>query len=128
IDIARQQAISLHQAERELLGFDYAQVGADLLSSWSLPESLIEIIGCQNEPDKADDYQLETAILNIGIAITRSAMADIPVTPETLAIDPVCWEITGLSVDDMAATKDDVDDQAGVAMDILFPRLSTTAH
>ena len=128
MDIARQQATSLHQAERELLGFDYAQVGADLLRSWSLPDSLVEIIGCQNEPAKADDYQLETAILNIAIAITRLALAGIPVTPETLAIDPVCWEITGLSVDDMAATKEDVDDQAGVAMDILFPRLSTTTH
>lgn len=128
ITSAQENNTDLYLVERDLLGFDYAQVGSDLLNTWALPESLVEIIGCQNNPDRADKYQLETAILHIAIAITKAALAEIPITPDTLVVDPACWEITGLSVNDMAAIKAEVDDQASLGMDILFPKLSSTTH
>ncbi|MDH5473852.1 MAG: HDOD domain-containing protein [Gammaproteobacteria bacterium] len=128
IAAAKEKHSPLFLVERDLLGFDYAQVGADLLRGWGLPESLVEIIGCQNEPARAGKYQLETAILHIATAITKAALADIPITPETLVIDPVCWEITDLSVHEMASIKSEVDEQSSIAMDILFPRLSTVTH
>ncbi|MCW8855369.1 MAG: HDOD domain-containing protein [Gammaproteobacteria bacterium] len=125
---AEEKQLDLYIAERDVLGFDYAQVGSDLLSSWGLPASLIEIIGCQNEPVRADKYQMETAILHIAIAITKAALAEMPVSPDTLMVDPICWDITGLSVNEMPEIKSEVDDQASLGMDILFPRLSSTTH
>lgn len=128
IKAGKDQYTDMYLAERDMLGFDYAEVGAALLKGWGLPPSLVEIIGCQNEPAKSENYTLETAVLHIGIAITRAALAEIPVTPETLSIDPVCWEITGLSINEMPGIKEEVDDQASIGMDILFPKLSATAH
>ena len=128
ITAAGEKQTDLYLVERDLLGFDYAQVGSDLLKSWCLPDSLVEIIGCQNEPSRSEKFQMETAILHIATAVTKTALAEIPITPDTLLIDPICWDITGLSVKDMSAIKAEVDDQASLGMDILFPRLSTTTH
>ncbi len=120
IEIAAQKNISLSMAERELLGFDYAQVGAELLREWKLPKSLQEVTEFQIEPEKANIFQLETAVIHIASAITQDVMADIPVSSETLGVNPICWSITGLSADDIPEIKKEVDEQASMVMNLLF--------
>ena len=117
---AAQKNISLYLAEREILGFDYAQLGAELMREWKLPKSLQEITGFHIEPEKADAYRLETAIIHIASVITHNALAQIPVFAETLAVNPVCWQITGLSVDQMPTIKKEVDEQVAMVMNLLF--------
>jgi len=120
LETATQKNISLYMAEREILGFDYAQVGAELMREWQLPKSLQEITEFHIEPEKASNKQLETAILHIASAITQNALEQIPISPETLAINPICWQITGLSIDEMAEIKKEVDQQASSVMNVLF--------
>lgn len=120
LEIATQKNISLYKAERELLGFDYAQVGAELMREWKLPKSLQETTECHVEPEKAKDFQLETAIIHIASILTQNALAQIPISPETLAVNPLCWEITGLSVEDMPELKKEADQQASMVMNMLF--------
>ena len=117
---AKEKNMPLYLAEREVFGFDYAQVGAALMREWQLPMSLQEITECHVEPENSRDFRLETAIIHIASVLTQNALEDIPVTPETLAINPVAWGITGLSVDDMAEVKQEVDQQASVVMNLLF--------
>ncbi len=118
--LATQKNIDLYLAERELLGFDYAQVGAKLMHEWKLPSSLQEMTEFHIEPEKATEFKLETAIIHIASVITQNSIAQIPVSPETLAVNPICWEITGLSVDDMAEIKSEVDLQISMVMNLLF--------
>jgi len=120
LNLSKKNNIELYLAEREVLGFDYARVGAELMREWSLPESLQEITEFHLQPVKADKFQLETAIVHIASVITHHALAEIPVTPETLAVNPACWEITGLSVDDMPVIKKEVDLQVSSVMNLLF--------
>ncbi|MDH5484816.1 MAG: HDOD domain-containing protein [Gammaproteobacteria bacterium] len=120
VALAAQQNIDLYMAEREVLGFDYAQVGAELMREWTLPESLRGITEFHVEPEKAVEYKLETAIIHMATAITNNALAQIPVSPETLAINPLCWEITGLAINDMSDLKKEVDQQASMVMNMLF--------
>lgn len=82
--LAAEKNIDIYQAEREVLGFDYGQVGAELMSDWNLPVSLQETTEFHIEPEKATDFELETAIVHIASAITRNALAQIPVSPSTL--------------------------------------------
>ncbi len=119
-EMAIENDIELYKAERKVLGFDYAQVGAELMRVWSLPESLQEITEFHVEPEKASDYKLETSILHIAAAITHNALAEIPVTPEALVINPACWAITGFSIEEMEDIKKEVDLQASMVMDLLF--------
>jgi len=119
-ELADKKNIQLYLAEREVLGFDYAQVGAELMREWNLPVSLQHITRYHVEPAKAPDYRQETAIIHIASAITRNAIAEIPITAETLNINPLCWQLTGLDIDNMASIKNEVDQQASMVMNLLF--------
>ncbi|RDH84029.1 MAG: hypothetical protein DIZ80_07805 [endosymbiont of Galathealinum brachiosum] len=120
IELSTQKNIDLYLAEREVLGFDYAQVGAELMREWQLPKSLQDITQFHIEPVKAPDYRLETAIIHIASVITENALAEKTISPETLAVNPVCWQLTGLSIEDMPALKQEVDQQASMVMNMLF--------
>ncbi|WP_198265778.1 HDOD domain-containing protein [sulfur-oxidizing endosymbiont of Gigantopelta aegis] len=119
-ELATEKNISLPISEREILSFDYAQLGAELMREWKLPESLQEITEFHIEPEKSDRFKIETAIVHIASAITQNALAQIPISEETLKVKPLCWELTGLSSDKMADIKTEVDQQAGAVMSILF--------
>jgi len=121
-DLALDKNIELYIAEREVLGFDYAQLGAELMREWKLPKSLQEITEFHIEPEKAKDFQLEAALIHIAKAITKNALAEIPVTPETLIVNPDCWQISGLSVDEIPDIKKEVDLQVSMVMSLLFTR------
>ncbi len=120
IELAAQKNISIYMAERETLGFDYAQVGAELMREWKLPKSLQEITRFHIEPEKASDFQVETALIHIASAITENTLLQKPVTAETLTVNPICWQITGLSADDMPKIKQEVDKQVSMVMNLLF--------
>ena len=62
----------LQVVERERLGFDYAEVGSELLRAWNLPASLVTIVRHHIEPAQADDFTLETAIVHIAAHIART--------------------------------------------------------
>lgn len=118
--VSADKNIELYLAEREVLGVDYGQVGAALMGDWNLPVSLQETTEFHIEPEKAVDFELETAIVHIASAITHNALGQIPITLETLAINPVCWSITGLSIEEMPEIKKEVDRQASMVMSLLF--------
>ncbi len=120
IALAEKNNIRLHLAERELLGFDYAQVGAELMREWKLPKSLQDMTEFHTEPEKSADYKLETTIIHIAAAITKDALQGVPVSPETLDVEPLSWDITGLSIDAMPALKTEADQQAAMVMNLLF--------
>lgn len=120
IELSKQNDMDLYLAEREVLGFDYALVGAELMREWQLPKSLQDITQYHIEPVKAPDFRLETAIIHIASVITNNALAEKPINPESLAVNPVCWQITGLSIEDMPALKQEVDQQVSMVMSLLF--------
>ena len=53
----------LYLFERSTFGFDYGELGADVLESWSLPESIVNAIRYQNCPEISPEYQQEAAII-----------------------------------------------------------------
>ena len=60
------------ETERETFGFTYAELGAELLKQWKLPDSIWEMINSQLEPLQAK-YSIEDAcILHIAANIANS--------------------------------------------------------
>jgi len=49
--------------EKEMLGFTHADVGQALISSWGLPESLYEAVGCHLVPEVALVHRLDAYLL-----------------------------------------------------------------
>jgi HD-like signal output (HDOD) protein len=70
--LAKNQARPLVEVEREVLGLDYARVGATLMRQWRLPETLIEVTECHPEPLRAQRDPLATAAVHIASLMARA--------------------------------------------------------
>ncbi|WJW75416.1 HDOD domain-containing protein [Thiohalobacter sp. IOR34] len=57
-------------AEREQLGFDHAELGAELLLAWQLPLTLREAVRFHHQPELAPPPGLEAALLQVADAAT----------------------------------------------------------
>jgi HD-like signal output (HDOD) protein len=53
----------LYLFERSTFGFDFGELGADLLESWSIPDSIVFGIRYQNCPEIAPEYGQEASII-----------------------------------------------------------------
>jgi putative nucleotidyltransferase with HDIG domain len=69
---AYEEGLSFEVAERQVLGTDHAEVGAELLESWSLPAGLTESVRWHHRPE---DFEGETFVVDlVHVADTLSVM------------------------------------------------------
>lgn len=61
--LSREKKIHLYEAEKIVMGFTHADVGAALLKAWNLPSRLLEIIACHHHPLKAKNHPKDAAII-----------------------------------------------------------------
>lgn len=62
---ARNENLTVQQLEKEIIGFDYADVGGALLKEWKLPESLYLPVQCHTQLRLEDDFAMDSAIIHI---------------------------------------------------------------
>lgn len=85
-------------AEREVMGFDHAEVGAELVKAWNMPISLEETIRYHHNPELAETNPVDTAIIHIADIISEMAELSEPERPAHYQrIHPRAWELTGLN-------------------------------
>lgn len=81
----------LHQLERDTLGFDHADIGAALMKTWNLPESLMEIIAFHHDPLGASNFAYEASIIHLADILAKSMQAgssgDLSIPP----LEPDAW-------------------------------------
>ncbi|MES9972021.1 MAG: HDOD domain-containing protein [Candidatus Thiodiazotropha sp.] len=87
----------LANAEEQVLGFNHMDVGAALMKSWHLPESLMSVAKNHHRPAHATEYKLDVALVHIALAIARGEMTGLSVDEMLWAIEPSVWEVTGLN-------------------------------
>lgn len=119
LERARGEGIELFRVERDVMGFDYAQVGTILMQTWRLPASLQEAVHYHPEPAKARDFPLETAIVHIASRLVDTHWTGDKVL-EQGAIHPVAWQHTGLSIADLPAVKDEAEQQLAAAVTLFL--------
>lgn len=101
--LARVQGTTLllWEAEQQVMGFDHARVGAELLSTWKLPASLCEAVAFHHAPLEAPTAPLEATIVHLanGIANLRGRAKSPLIPPPQL--DARTWEAIGLSPEEV---------------------------
>lgn len=104
-DLSRQTLQACHDgpgelesqdAEREIIGFDHAEVGGELAHRWSLPSNLQECIAYHHNPAQAKQSRVETAIVHIANSIAALAESDTQELNHAPRIHTIAWELTGL--------------------------------
>jgi putative nucleotidyltransferase with HDIG domain len=69
--------LSMDAAERQVLGFDHTEVGAELARQWHLPQALLECIAWHHQPGRASPgHAREAAIVHVANSVAYLAETD----------------------------------------------------
>jgi HD-like signal output (HDOD) protein len=90
------EELALHAAERQILGFDHAQVGGELLRHWHFPGVLVECAEFHHAPALAQNHPLEAALVHIANSIATLAEIDSVNEADAVRTEPAAWALTGL--------------------------------
>ncbi|MFK5914244.1 MAG: HDOD domain-containing protein [Woeseiaceae bacterium] len=86
------------EVEQDLLGFNHAEVGGELMLAWNMPDSLFEAVAYHHDPVQAEVARIETCLIHIANCFTDEAEQELDMTQHSALpeINPLAWEITGL--------------------------------
>lgn len=96
--ISKEQQQPLHLVERARIGFDSAYLAEEVMKAWRLPDGLLQPIRHHNEPDKAEAFKMETAVLHIATRLVRAEMENEAFMEGAFRIDAAAWQRAGFSV------------------------------
>jgi len=97
IEMAEQEKISLYEAEKNIIGFNHAEMGGFLMEAWNLPGTFQTAINFSHDPSSTTpEYVTETSILHVADLISHcmehGSSGDRYVPP----LDEEAWEKIGL--------------------------------
>lgn len=72
IQFCKNNHILLHQQEKQVLGFDHANVGQLLLKSWQLPQSIEETVGYQHQPMTTAQFSKEACVIHFSDVVANA--------------------------------------------------------
>lgn len=111
------------QMEQKLIGHDHAEVGAELMRQWQLPESLWVPVRYHHDPEQAHDFLVEAYLVYMANAIADGVEPSRR-SPAALQISPIsarAWELTGLTEDVIAPTVQDANLELFEMLDVIAP-------
>lgn len=118
---AAQTSKPIFRLQREAFGFDYGEVGSELLRLWHLPSSYHETIKHHTEPTQAMEFKQESAIINLARNIALSDYSDQGDMIDAEGGDRSTWEIANITEETIKEVKQEVVQHISEAMDILMP-------
>ena len=98
--------LARYELEDEVIGFNHARVGGELLRSWKLPVNIQDAVEFHHAPSMAKESPLGAAIIHLADSISKSEGHAVS-SVKNNRIDPMAWAITGL---DEAAIEDMLDE------------------
>jgi len=122
---ANDGAISLHQIEHEVIGFDHAKVGAELLRDWRLPETIVDSTEFHHEPSKAELSPLGASIVHIASELARDVEMKSELSADIFLssrVDQVAVAITGLNESVIENIKQEAALQFSAAVELFLPK------
>lgn len=94
----------LYEVERDVYGFDYAEVGGELLKQWLLPESLYLTVQQHIDFPLSKNYQLDSAIINLANTIVlRKEQQESGLFVKE--IDALALQLVGISEEELEQVK-----------------------
>ena len=69
--LAETEGLSFEEAERQVLGIDHLEVGAELLRGWNLPEEIVEVVQYRLTPEDCPSKNPALDLVHAGDAIAR---------------------------------------------------------
>jgi len=104
--------IDLCSAERDIIGFSHAELAGELARMWKLPDLLQQTLQNHHNPEYAESYQIETAIICLADKIAKVVeLGKGGVINGELPKDQRLWEIAGLTSQMLESTLQEASQQ-----------------
>jgi HD-like signal output (HDOD) protein len=101
----------LRDAELEVLGFDHAQIGGELLRVWQYPGNLVHAVEYHHCPMSAGFYQLESSVVHVADYLVHAMQMGNSGEPFVPPLSMPAWERVGLTTDVLESVMDSIDEQ-----------------
>jgi len=111
LERSRAERQPLHVIEREVLGFDHAQVGAALMASWNFPGVFTEVVGYHHMPALASRFPVEAAAVHAGDVIANALRIGGSGQSMVPALEAGVWEQLNIETDLAPILLDDIERQ-----------------
>ena len=99
---------NLFKVEKEVLGYDHAEIGAMLLSEWKLSGRLAEMVKYHHQPENAGEYLKEASIIARADALVYEMKIGNSGEPGVPALNPKVLEVTPLSDEEINGLKEEI--------------------
>ncbi len=66
--LVESENVSFEEAERRVLGADHAEIGAELLASWNLPEEIVRVVRLFRDPESCPERDVALDLVHVGSA------------------------------------------------------------
>jgi len=111
-----------YEIENQIMGFDHAEVGGELLKEWSMPEALFTAVNYHHRPQASMTSEMEVCIVNIANIMTIKAEHGVEANDMVPPFEDYVWNVTGLT----EAELEPIYSRAGVlfaeALDAVLPQ------
>ena len=104
--LADEQGRQIHEAEMEVMGCHYGDIGAMLMANWNLPETLQNLTRNQPEPGSADAARVETALMHLAHACAKSETTENSHSAD-ISVDAEIQSLIGLSQEELENSLDE---------------------
>lgn len=125
---SEQAGQALHVVERELLGCDYAEVGAALVEKWNLPPRLVAAIAGQIHPAGAEQlFRRDAAMLHLARVMTDAMEREMASEAIANLFDESIWSLSGLKPANVGTIRLIAEMNHGEVVTLFFPQLRTAS-
>lgn len=115
----------LAQCELDIVGCDFAQVGAALCEHWQLPGSFSQIIGGHLAPRLGTEFGVAAAITLVSVCVVEAERQNLASEEAAARIAPVIWQALGLEAQAFGEVREVVRAQLAAYLQTLFVGLRT---
>jgi len=120
LTVQGEASLDLYQAEQQILGFDHAEVGADLARHWHLPEILVSCIAYHHDLHASTEHIQAVAHVHIANAIASLPYSDIPVVEDLSRVSPEAWALANIKPERLGEAVEEAQQHIGEAQEALF--------
>lgn len=116
----KERGENLFKVEKEVLGYDHAEVGALLLKEWKLSEILVEMVRYHHQPMNAGDYPQEAGIIARADALVYEMKIGASGEPGVPALDPRISEMISIPDEAINLLKEEIAGQVDETVRMFF--------
>ncbi len=105
------EQIPFSEAERTVLGFDHAEVGARIAEKWNLPTPLVAAIGGHHSLQRGGDMPELAAVVHIANAVCLTEGMGLGADGLDEPLDPAALQLLNMTIPDVEVVLDELVEQ-----------------